>query len=191
MPNNFNIWPDSVIRTNNSDGSVTTSELYSFEAYKNNGFLIVIFFSFLIAVFGPAFGPLLLLLYSFDVNEAKSGLWTAFLASLLSTYFLIDIRHGWLISSLALMHYDTLDRLRPFVYLNGGSALGGIICFLFGQKIYRPLRLYIDSYLSNQGNNFKYFAIIRVVFILIISIIFLASWLIAYLLISSNTIKII
>jgi hypothetical protein len=191
MASNFNIWPDSVIRTDNADGSTTTSRLYSFDAYKNNGFIVVICIIFLIAAFGVVFGPLLLLAYTFDVSDIKTASWTAALAALVSIYFLIDINHGWFLSTIALLYYENIEKLIPFVYLNGAAALTSIVCLLYGYKIYLPLRLLIESQLPPQGHTLMSVAKIRICFLLIISLIFLISWVISYTLISLNIIKII
>ena len=90
------IFPSYIMRTTNSDGSVSTSSIYTIEAIANQylliGFLILVGAAFL----APFAAVILAILYVTMIDKNLKLL--PIIGILICGYLLYDIKHNWIIS---------------------------------------------------------------------------------------------
>lgn len=136
MPNTHggpDIFPSYIMRSTSSDGTTTTSSIYTLEAIANQNLLLILLCILGAAVFAPFAGIILALLY---VGSSESG---PKLLSLLGiaacVYLLYDIRHGWPISTIINIIAHPLEKFYV-IRVTMSMLLVHSVLLLFGNTLY-------------------------------------------------------
>ena len=165
----MNIAPEKVVKTTASDGTTFLTEIYSFDAYRENTFLKFIVIAIVAGLIAPGISALLLLFFCIDVQRKPIVL--NIIGILVPIYLLIDIHNGWIISLLMSLFFDDTE-YRYVIYLNGGMILAHLICLIEHVRIYNLAK-------ENKMSFFLSFLVISIV-----------CYFISFLVISNNIIEI-
>lgn len=128
-----NIFPDEIVRTRGSDGTSYTSNVYSFETWKNLGFISILLILLTIAILGPVISVVFLILYAISID--KRPIILPIIGLLISAYILVDMSNGWILSRMMSPFFNPQERLY-MLYLNGGLVITNIILTLIGYEFY-------------------------------------------------------
>jgi hypothetical protein len=125
--------PSHVVKTRHQDGTTSTSEIYTTEAYGNRQFGTFIFILFVAAFMVPFAGLLCVLFYVLWTN-GNSKLFPI-CGSLITLYLLYDIKHSWILSSLYSAMAHPIEKV---VILRGTMcmSLANLILLGFGNRIH-------------------------------------------------------
>jgi hypothetical protein len=130
---NNNIFPSHIVRTTNSDGSNSSSEIYSIEAIANQGLLFIIFWLILFGLFFPFVSVILGLIYIYIADESPKLL--SLFGIAICVYLLYDIKHEWFLS-LLISQFSTGGELNNYVKITMGMLIVHSIYLLFGDILF-------------------------------------------------------
>jgi hypothetical protein len=122
-----------VIKTKNSDGTTTTSEIFSMEAIANQNLLTIFIGLAIIGLFAPFFSILLAVIYVVLSDEGPKLLSLIGVAG--CVYLLYDIKHEWL-GSLFLGLWSTQGEMDFYIKLTMSMLLVHVVHLLFGNILY-------------------------------------------------------
>lgn len=124
-------FPEKVVKTKTADGKTIVSEIYSLEAYRNNGFLYVIFIMVATGLLAPVISPILLLVYCSEADRRSISL--NIVGILVPIYLLIDFNKGWIISALVSLFFK--EKELTFVILLNMAMILSHVCCVAGAKV--------------------------------------------------------
>jgi hypothetical protein len=100
----MSIFPERFVRTRNSDGSTSNSEIYTLESWSNLGCLGVTIVLFVLALIGPFLPAVILLYYSYKI--IYDSFFLPIVSFFVASYFLYDIHKKWIINDLICTIYS-------------------------------------------------------------------------------------
>ena len=160
----MNIFPKSVFKGTNADGSKFTANEYDFSTYANiasANFFVYLLFG---ALFSGFVAPIVLLLSVLSFNGRFNMLYV--LGIIFSGYFLYDCYHGWLILLLlsficngdtGVEYYWFIDLL---VALNVGVLVTITALMVFGRPLFDWINEKIEDYHSKLAYLFGFVLLI-------------------------------
>lgn len=127
------IFPSYIMRTTNSDGTTTTSSIYTLEAIANQNILLIFLCIIGAAFLAPFAAILLAVLYIISCDKAPKLL--ALIGVAVCVYLLYDIKHAWIMSTILNVFANPIEKFYV-IRVTMSMLLVHSILLLFGRTLY-------------------------------------------------------
>jgi len=123
--------PERIIRTRNRDGSYTHSEVYTYENWTNIQFVGAVMVVAFIIMIAPFASLILFGMYLFGNAFNDKGY--AYIAIIISLYFVIDFFNGWLLNSIITI-FSGKESEAIYVSLNLSVLCSSVLTLFFAKE---------------------------------------------------------
>ena len=123
--------PERIIRTRNRDGSYTHSEVYTYENWTNIQFMGAVMVIAFIIMIAPFASLILFIMYLF--GNAFNDRGYAYIAIIISLYFVIDFFNGWILNSIITV-FSEKESEAIYVSLNMSVLCSSVLTLIFAKE---------------------------------------------------------
>lgn len=131
------VLPEKIIRTRNSDGSKSNSEIYSLDNWLNLNVssILLIPLILIFIIFIPAISAFMLLSFCLKIDRKEKPIGLCIFGGLFSLYLLLDIHKGWILSTIIDFFYNKTE-MPHVIYLNGATFITSFFVLLYSDSIF-------------------------------------------------------
>ena len=124
--------PERIIRTRNRDGSYTHSEVYTYENWTNIQFMGAVMVIAFVIMIAPFASLILFIMYLF--GNAFNDRGYAYIAIIISLYFVIDFFNGWILNSIITV-FSEKESEAIYVSLNMSVLCSSVLTLIFAKEV--------------------------------------------------------